>query len=84
MLQPPYEKVNIVRSFSTPVFVNKLDSFRKNGYVLLRSASPRIHRVQSSLEDECAGAVNHHISTQFDIEKGYKTSCLRMSRPEGG
>jgi hypothetical protein len=75
MLQPAYQKVNIVRSFSTPVFVDKLESFRKDGsdrkgYVLLRSASPRVHRVQPSLENECAGAINHHISKQFDAEKG--------------
>ena len=75
MLQPGYQKVNIVRSFSTPVFVNKLESFRKDGsdrkgFVLLRLASPRIHRVQPSLENESARAINHHTSPQFDAEKG--------------
>ncbi|KAG0600865.1 hypothetical protein M758_11G067100 [Ceratodon purpureus] len=73
--EPGYQKVNIVRSFSTPVFVNKLESFRKDGsdrkgFVLLRLASPRIHRVQPSLENESARAINHHTSPQFDAEKG--------------
>lgn len=70
--EPGNGKVNIVRSFSTPVFVNKIESFRRNGserkgYVLLRSVNPRIHRLQPSRENE---SVNHAISTLLDAEKG--------------
>lgn len=75
MLQPGNGKVNIVRSFSTPVFVNKIESFRKNGsankgFVLLRPATPRFHAVQPSGENESVDAINHHVSTILDAEKG--------------
>lgn len=89
MLQPGNGKVNIVRSFSTPVFVDKAESFRKlgserKGYVLLRSATPRIHTVQPSRENESVDAINHHISTLLDAEKGEdihvcKFHALRMA-----
>lgn len=80
--------MNIVRSFSTPVFVNKIESFRRNGserkgYVLLRSVNPRIHRLQPSRENE---SVNHEISILLDAEKGEdihscKFHALRMTFP---
>lgn len=67
--QPGHAKV-IIRSFSTPVIGDKVESFRRDGkgYVLLRTASPRTnHAVQPS---EAVDAINPHISTEFDVEKG--------------
>ncbi|KAG0565481.1 hypothetical protein M758_8G189100 [Ceratodon purpureus] len=71
--EPGHEKVNIIRSFSTPVIGDKVESFRRDGkgYVLLRSASPRTHAVQPSRESDPVDAIiNAHMSIDFDIEKG--------------
>jgi len=68
--QPVQEKVNIIRSFSTPLIGDKVESFRRDGkgYVLLRTASPRTsHAVQPS---EAADAINPHMSTEFNVDKG--------------
>lgn len=71
---PGHEKVNpIIRSFSTPVFIDKADSFRRDGkgYVLVRSASPRPSSAQPPRENNESSGVSHsHASTEFDVEKG--------------
>lgn len=74
VLQPGYEKVNpIIRSFSTPVFTEKADSFRKDGkgYVLVRSASPRPSSSQTPRDNiESIDGSHPHASIEFDVEKG--------------
>ena len=65
--------MNIIRSFSTPLIGDKVESFRKDGkgYVLLRSASPRTHAVQLSGEsDPVDSIISAYIPTEFDVEKG--------------
>lgn len=86
MLQAGHEKVSIIRSFSTPVIVDKVESFRRDGkgYVLLRTASPRTHAVQPSGESDPVDAIiNAHISTEFDVEKGEDVHVLQILCPEG-
>lgn len=70
-LQPGHEKVNIIRSFSTPGIIgDKVESFRREGkgYVLLRTASPHTsHALQPS---EAVDTISLHTAPDFDIEKG--------------
>ncbi|XP_024358610.1 uncharacterized protein [Physcomitrium patens] len=68
-----HEKVNpIIRSFSTPVIGDKVDSACRDGkgYMLVRSASPQPSSVQQSRENESGDAVHPHVSSEFDVEKG--------------
>lgn len=73
VLQLGHEKVNpIIRSFSTPVIGDKVDSACRDGkgYMLVRSASPQPSSVQQSRENESGDAVHPHVSSEFDVEKG--------------
>jgi hypothetical protein len=84
VLQPGHDKVDIIRSFSTPLIGDKVESFRRDGkgYVLLRSASPRTHAVQPSRESDPDALINAHISTEFDVEKGDDIHVLQVLCPE--
>lgn len=54
----------------------KVESFRRDGkgYVLLRTASPRTSH--AAHPNETVDAINPHISTEFDVEKGNSDNHL--------